>query len=66
MSKEIIKLDHIDVTFHQKKREIAAVKDVTISMKGIFTGLLDIRVQGNQLLYGSSISCKYRQQVLSP
>ena len=30
MSKEIIKLDHIDVTFHQKKREIAAVKDVTI------------------------------------
>ena len=30
MSKEIIKLDHIDVTFHQKKREIVAVKDVTI------------------------------------
>ncbi|MCD0023810.1 methionine ABC transporter ATP-binding protein, partial [Streptococcus agalactiae] len=31
MSKEpIIKLDNIDVTFHQKKREINAVKDVTI------------------------------------
>ena len=59
MSKEIIKLDHIDVTFHQKKREISAVKDVTIHInEGTFTGLLDIRVQGNQLLYGSSISCK--------
>ena len=33
MSKEIIKLDHIDVTFHQKKREISAVKDVTIHIK---------------------------------
>ena len=30
MSKEIIKLDKIDVTFRQKKREITAVKDVSI------------------------------------
>ena len=66
MSKEIIKLDHIDVTFHQKKREIVAVKDVTIHIKGIFTGLLVILERGSQRLYGSSISCKYRQQVLSP
>lgn len=33
MSKEIIKLDHIDVTFHQKKRMIEAVKDVTIHIR---------------------------------
>ncbi|HGK7343966.1 TPA: methionine ABC transporter ATP-binding protein [Streptococcus suis] len=30
MSKEMIKLDNIDVTFQQKKRTIEAVKDVTI------------------------------------
>ncbi len=30
MSRDIIKLDQIDVTFHQKKRTITAVKDVTI------------------------------------
>lgn len=29
MSKAIIKLDHIDITFHQKKRTIEAVKGVT-------------------------------------
>lgn len=33
MSKEIIKLDNIDVTFRQKKREITAVKDVSIHIK---------------------------------
>ncbi|MGT2846167.1 methionine ABC transporter ATP-binding protein [Streptococcus massiliensis] len=30
MSKEIIKLEHIDVTFQQKKRQIQAVKDTSI------------------------------------
>ena len=40
MSKAMIQLDHIDVTFQQKKRQIQAVKDVTfILMKVIFMGL---------------------------
>ena len=33
MSRDIIKLDQIDVTFHQKKRIITAVKDVTIHIQ---------------------------------
>ena len=33
MSRDIIKLDQIDVTFHQKKRTITAVKDVTIHIR---------------------------------
>lgn len=33
MSKEMIRLDHIDVTFQQKKRQIQAVKDVTIHIQ---------------------------------
>lgn len=33
MSREIIKLEHIDVTFQQKKRTIKAVKDVTIHIQ---------------------------------
>ena len=33
MSRDIVKLDQIDVTFHQKKRTITAVKDVTIHIK---------------------------------
>ena len=32
MSKEIITLDRIDVTFQQKKRQIQAVKDVSIRL----------------------------------
>ncbi|MBS8113654.1 methionine ABC transporter ATP-binding protein [Streptococcus suis] len=32
MSKEMIKLDNIDVTFQQKKRTIEAVKDVTVTI----------------------------------
>lgn len=28
----MIQLDHIDVTFQQKKRQIQAVKDVTLSL----------------------------------
>ena len=33
MSKEIITLDRIDVAFQQKKRQIQAVKDVSIRIK---------------------------------
>ena len=33
MSKEMIQLEHIDVTFQQKKRQIQAVKDVTIHIQ---------------------------------
>ena len=33
MSTEMIQLDHIDVTFQQKKRQIQAVKDVTIHIQ---------------------------------
>ena len=33
MSRDIIKLDQIDVIFHQKKKTITAVKDVTIHIK---------------------------------
>lgn len=33
MSRKMIKLDNIDVTFHQKKRTIEAVKDVTIHVQ---------------------------------
>lgn len=46
MSRDIIKLDQIDVTFHQKKRTITAVKDVTIHIQeGISTESLDILEQ---------------------
>ena len=59
MSRDIIKLDQIDVTFHQKKRTITAVKDVTIHIQeGISTESLDILEQGNQPLYGWLTSCK--------
>ncbi|MGT2942939.1 methionine ABC transporter ATP-binding protein [Streptococcus constellatus subsp. viborgensis] len=33
MSKEMIQLDHIDITFQQKKRQIQAVKDVTLHIQ---------------------------------
>ncbi|WP_367007142.1 methionine ABC transporter ATP-binding protein [Streptococcus sp. ZY19097] len=33
MSKTMIHLEHIDITFHQKKRVIEAVKDVSIEIK---------------------------------
>ena len=33
MSQEMIQLEHIDVTFQQKKRQIQAVKDVTIHIR---------------------------------
>ena len=51
MSKEIIKLDHIDVTFHQKKREIAAVKDVTIHInEGDIYGIVGYSGAGKSTL----------------
>ena len=51
MSKEIIKLDHIDVTFHQKKRKIAAVKDVTIHInEGDIYGIVGYSGAGKSTL----------------
>ena len=51
MSRDIIKLDQIDVTFHQKKRTITAVKDVTIHIQeGDIYGIVDILEQGNPTL----------------
>lgn len=51
MSKEIIKLDHIDVTFHQKKREIVAVKDVTIHInEGDIYGIVGYSGAGKSTL----------------
>lgn len=51
MSKEIIKLDHIDVTFHQKKKEIAAVKDVTIHInQGDIYGIVGYSGAGKSTL----------------
>lgn len=41
MNKPIISLDHIDITFHQKKRVIQAVKDVSIAIdKGDIYGIV--------------------------
>ena len=46
MTKPIINLEHIAITFYQKKREIEAVKDVSITIdKGTISfenGLLKI------------------------
>ena len=51
MSKEIIKLDHIDVTFHQKKREISAVKNVTIHInEGDIYGIVGYSGAGKSTL----------------
>ncbi len=52
MSKEIITLDKIDVTFQQKKRQIQAVKDVSIHInQGDIYGIVVTLVLGNQPLY---------------
>ena len=41
MSETIIQLDHIDITFHQKKKVIEAVKDVSVSInKGDIYGIV--------------------------
>lgn len=51
MSREIIKLDHIDVTFQQKKREIKAVKDVTIHInEGDIYGIVGYSGAGKSTL----------------
>ncbi|HEL1584600.1 TPA: methionine ABC transporter ATP-binding protein [Streptococcus suis] len=51
MSKEIIKLDHIDVTFQQKKREITAVKDVSIHInQGDIYGIVGYSGAGKSTL----------------
>lgn len=51
MSKAIIQLDHIDVTFTQKKRQIEAVKDVTIHInKGDIYGIVGYSGAGKSTL----------------
>ena len=51
MSRDIIKLDQIDVTFHQKKRTITAVKDVTIHIQeGDIYGIVGYSVAGKSTL----------------
>ena len=49
MSKAMIQLDHIDVTFQQKKRQIQAVKDVTIHInEGDIYGIVGYSGAGNR------------------
>ena len=57
MSRDIIKLDQIDVTFHQKKRTITAVKDVTIHIQeGDIYGIVGYSGAGkSNLVYGSNL-----------
>lgn len=51
MSRDIIKLDQIDVTFHQKKRTITAVKDVTIHIQeGDIYGIVGYSGSGKSTL----------------
>lgn len=51
MSKEIIKLEHIDVTFQQKKRTIQAVKDTTIHInQGDIYGIVGYSGAGKSTL----------------
>lgn len=51
MSRDIIKLDQIDVTFHQKKRTITAVKDVTIHIQeGAIYGIVGYSGAGKSTL----------------
>ena len=50
-AKPIIELDHIDVTFYQKKREIHAVKDTTIHInKGDIYGIVGYSGAGKSTL----------------
>ncbi|MDO4666659.1 MAG: methionine ABC transporter ATP-binding protein [Streptococcus sp.] len=51
MTNEIIKLDNIDVTFHQKKKQIQAVKDVTIHInRGDIYGIVGYSGAGKSTL----------------
>lgn len=51
MKKEMIKLDHIDVTFRQKKKVIEAVKDVTIHInQGDIYGIVGYSGAGKSTL----------------
>ncbi|MGT2750664.1 methionine ABC transporter ATP-binding protein [Streptococcus orisasini] len=51
MSKAIIQLDHIDITFHQKKRRIEAVKDVSVHInQGDIYGIVGYSGAGKSTL----------------
>ena len=51
MGKEIIKLDHIDVVFNQKKQDIRAVEDVTIHInQGDIYGIVGYSGAGKSTL----------------
>lgn len=51
MSKPIIQLEHIDITFHQKKRVIEAVKDVSLTIdKGQIYGIVGYSGAGKSTL----------------
>ncbi len=51
MNKKMIELDHIDVTFHQKKRTIEAVKDVSIHInEGDIYGIVGYSGAGKSTL----------------
>lgn len=51
MANEIINLEHIDITFHQKKRVIEAVKDVSVSInQGDIYGIVGYSGAGKSTL----------------
>src|SRR3712207_4405918 len=51
MSEPMIQLDHIDITFHQKKRVIEAVKDVTLHInQGDIYGIVGYSGAGKSTL----------------
>ena len=51
MSETIIQLDHIDITFHQKKKVIEAVKDVSVSInRGDIYGIVGYSGAGKSTL----------------
>ena len=63
MSRDIIKLDQIDVTFHQKKRTITAVKDVTIHIQeGDIYGIVGYSGAGKSTLVRVINLCKSHLQ----
>ena len=51
MNDAIINLEHIDITFHQKKRIIEAVKDVSVSInRGDIYGIVGYSGAGKSTL----------------